>query len=85
MKEYSLRIITPTETVFEGNVESLIAPGGKGYLGVLANHAPLDTTIEPGKFIIKQKGKEMRFIVGRGFLEVHHNHVTLVVAQATKM
>ncbi len=85
MSDYTLRIVTPQETVFEGNVESAVVPGEAGDLGVLANHAPLDTPVKPGRFTIKQDGEETHFEVGRGFFEVREDHATLLVTEARKV
>ena len=49
-KAYKLEIITPQGTVYSGDVISIVAPGELGYLGVLAGHAPLVTTLVRGKF-----------------------------------
>ncbi|MCX7767032.1 MAG: F0F1 ATP synthase subunit epsilon [Candidatus Sumerlaeia bacterium] len=66
-------------------IDSLIAPGGNGYLGVLANHAPLITTIVPGRLIIRRGSEKIVFEVGKGFLEVFRNNAILLVNYAKKI
>ncbi|RJP18201.1 MAG: ATP synthase F1 subunit epsilon [Candidatus Omnitrophota bacterium] len=69
---YSLQIITPNETVYSGEIESLVAPGALGYLGVLAHHAPLLTSLAPGKLNLREaNGKIRSFKVEGGILEVN--------------
>ena len=78
---FKLDILTPKKKVFSGEVSSLVAPGELGYLGVLANHAPLVTTLVPGKVTFRDPSGATRVMesVGDGLLEVHHNQVTLLV------
>jgi F-type H+-transporting ATPase subunit epsilon len=76
---FQLTVVTPEEVFFEQVVVSLIAPGSEGYLGVLTDHAPLITGLVPGKLTVKdQKGKELIYAVGGGFMEVFNNQVTLL-------
>jgi len=79
-KSFSLEILTPERTVFTGSVISLVAPAALGYLGVLANHAPLSTTLTPGKIVCRETDGQSKIFqsTGAGFLEVHHNRVTLL-------
>ena len=79
-KSFTLEILTPERTVFAGSVISLVAPGAPGYLGVLANHAPLSTTLTPGKIICRETDGQPKIFqsTGAGFLEVYHNKVTLL-------
>ena len=76
---FTLAILTPDRTVFEGPVEYVEVPGGEGYLGVLANHAPLVTTLAEG--ILKMRkagGAEESIGVSGGFFEVSNNQATVL-------
>ena len=53
-KSFNLAIVTPEKTVYEGKVSSLVAPSKLGYLGVLADHAPLIAALGPGRIILKE-------------------------------
>ncbi|MBD3299495.1 MAG: F0F1 ATP synthase subunit epsilon [candidate division Zixibacteria bacterium] len=85
MASFQLSIVTPAETVLDEEVESIIVPGAKGYLGVLANHAPLITPLQPGKMTIRKPGDSHETImaIAGGFLEVANN-VATVLADATE-
>ena len=78
---FKLEILTPRKRIFSGEVSSLVAPGELGYLGVLANHAPLVTTLVPGKVTLRDAtgGTQALQSNGDGLLEVHHNQVTLLL------
>ena len=76
---FTLAILTPEKTVFEGEVEYVQVPGTEGYLGVLANHAALVTALAPGKLTIRAAGGgETHVEVTGGFFEVSHNQATVL-------
>ena len=79
-KLFSLEILTPRRKLFSGSVTSLVAPAALGYLGILANHAPLVVTLAPGKVIFRgERGAATTLrSSGSGLLEVHKNRVTLL-------
>ena len=79
-KTFQLEIVTPEKSWFAGRVVSLVAPGALGYLGVLANHAPLVTTLTPGKITFRDaEGRSTTFrSAGGGFLEVIQNRATVL-------
>jgi F-type H+-transporting ATPase subunit epsilon len=84
-RSYPLEIVTLKRKVFSDDVECVTAPGGLGYLGVLAGHAPLLTNIEIGIASIKLPGKaELKMSVGEGFLVVTPKGATLLVDTAEK-
>lgn len=81
MKEFKVSIYTPEKTIFEGNAFSLIVPAEKGYLGVLANHAPLIASLKQGKIVIRKDSEETITVasLGRGYLEVENNIATILL------
>jgi F-type H+-transporting ATPase subunit epsilon len=79
MATYQLTIVTPEKMVFDQKVISLTAPGSIGYLGILANHAPIMTGLVPGKLSIRtQEDKSLVFAIDGGFLECSFNKVTIL-------
>ena len=83
MNTYQLSIVTPEKTIFDEKVESLIAPGTLGYLGVLAHHAPLMTGLVAGKLTIrKADGQTETIAISGGFLEVSRNKATILADAA---
>ncbi len=76
---YHLDIVTPVGSVFSGEVQSVIAPGSEGYLGILAHHAALVTALIAGKLTIRDAaGKTTEHMIGGGFLEVSNNCLTIL-------
>lgn len=84
-KTFTLKILTPRKRIFSGEVTSLVAPGELGYLGILSNHAPLVTTLAPGKVTFRDPSGATRALqsLGQGLLEVHHNAATLLADEIT--
>jgi len=78
--KYLLRVVSVERSLFEGEVEFIIARGADGELGVLARHAPLMTILKPGPLRIQETygGDEQVLFVGGGFLEVLPERVTVL-------
>lgn len=76
---YHLLIATPNKVVFDGNVNSLVAPGTEGFMEILTHHAPLISTLRPGKLVVRDSDNKMwEWTVSGGFLEVLNNEVSLL-------
>lgn len=76
---FMMDIVTPDQKALSREVNSLVVPAIDGYLGVLANHAPLMAELKPGKMQIKEAGGKMAVVViGGGFMDVNSNHVTVL-------
>ena len=74
-----LKIVTPNELFYEGEVEHVMAPGWDGYLGILQNHAPFITPISKGQLTYREKGGKTSAVqIEGGFLEVLKNRVLVL-------
>jgi F-type H+-transporting ATPase subunit epsilon len=62
----------------------VLAPGSDGYLGILANHAPLVTSLDIGlvNYTPAGGGQDQLFAVANGFLEVSNNKVSILADSA---
>lgn len=78
-----LQIITAEREVFSGEVDALVAPGVAGQLGILPNHAPLMTVLQPGELMVRAGGDESYLALSGGYLEVLGNLV-IVLADAAE-
>lgn len=76
----TLKIISTTEVVFEGTVQSVTLPGVKGRFTVLRNHASLISTLDKGVIAYRtENGEEGSFEVGGGIADVDRNVVSVCV------
>ena len=82
MATFKLTIVTAEREVFSEDVDSLVAPGIDGQLGILPNHAPLMTQLQPGEMTVRSDGDENVLVVTGGFLEVLNNNVTILADTA---
>jgi len=75
----NLEIITPEETLFEGEVNLVQLPGIDGSFEILNNHAPLISVLTKGKIKIKNtEGQESFFDVNGGVIEVLKNKILIL-------
>ena len=76
---FKLSVVTPVEVYYEEEINSLIAPGVEGYLGILSNHAPLITALKPGILTIKDRlDTVIELALAGGFLEVSNNECKIL-------
>ncbi len=81
---FSLNVITPEKVVYSKEVAAVTAHGSDGYMGILAQHAALITTLEPGPLSITESDeKKVTFSVNSGIMEVRKNKV-IVLADAVE-
>ncbi|MDK2822295.1 MAG: F-type H+-transporting ATPase subunit epsilon [Clostridia bacterium] len=81
-KTLKLEVVTPERKVLSEEITSLIVPAIEGYLGVLPNHAPLISGLEPGVVKYKMAGEYKKMAISGGFLEVVDNKVSLLANTA---
>jgi len=73
-----LTILTPNKKVFQGNITSVTIPGSAGTFQVLENHAPIISSLEPGKITYVNEGEKKELMVQQGMISVHNNQVTIL-------
>lgn len=82
-KKFRTEIVTPEKIVFSEEIESLVIPAERGYLGVLAGHAPLLATLQPGEITIQGTPKgDLHFATSGGFMEVTPGKAVLLTESA---
>ena len=78
-----LSLVTPAkEMVIDPDVDQVNIPGSDGDLGILADHAPLFTTMRPGRFSYQKGEEEIELVVSEGYAEVTANRVTVLAESA---
>ena len=79
----TLEILTPDKKVFEGEATSVTLPGTLGFFEILNNHAPIISTLNDGKLVIRDGGKEDVFFIQGGVVEAINNKVTVLAEGIT--
>lgn len=82
MATFHLSIITPQGEVFSGEIESLVAPGEEGSIGVMAHHAPMIAGLKRGALITRTGDHSTYYAVGHGVLEVAANEALVLIDDA---
>jgi F-type H+-transporting ATPase subunit epsilon len=83
----TLEILTPDKKVFEGEVSSVTLPGTLGSFEILNNHAPIISTLEDGKLIVRgmdKNSKENVFLIKGGVVEANNNQVMVLAEGITQ-
>jgi F-type H+-transporting ATPase subunit epsilon len=76
-------IVTPLGKIFEGEIKEAYFPGIEGEFGVLDNHAPLVTSLQPGVItLVKPDGKKEIIAIDKGYVEVTPEKVSVLVSTA---
>ncbi len=88
-KTFRCDIVSAKEEIFSGQVEMVVVSGTLGELGILPNHTPLLTGINPGPVRLRLSGGESEpveevFYASGGFLEVQPTHVTILADTALR-
>ena len=80
-KTFNLSIVAPDKLLAERKAVSLVVPSELGYMGILANHAPLVANLVRGKITLKDdSGLTKEFSsAGKGFIEVLNNEVVVIL------
>ncbi len=80
---FKFELVSPERLLVSEQVESVVIPGSEGEMTVMANHAPVMTTIKPGVVTIKTtSGAEERYAVFGGFADIVPAGCTLLAESA---
>lgn len=74
----TLEIVTPERLIFSGVVDSVVAPGISGLLGIYPYHCPLLTILRAGELKINKDSDEIYVAIGGGFMEVRKDKIIIL-------
>ena len=81
-----LTIITPKGLFLEESVIEVYAPGSIGITGILKDHLPLVAKLDFGELRYKPlKDPQKYLFIGRGYLEVEKNKITILSEKVEKV
>jgi F-type H+-transporting ATPase subunit epsilon len=76
------RVITPEDVIYDGEADLVIARIADGDIGVLVDHSPLVSTMEPGEVRIREDDEQHVYAISDGFFKVSENLVQVLVEEA---
>ncbi len=83
MPNLFVELVAPGRMVFQGEAQSVRAPGVEGSFSVLYDHAPMIAAFQIGSlFITTPDGERIVYATSGGFLEVIDNRVTVLAETA---
>ncbi len=81
LKEMFLKVVSPDETLYKGEVSLVQMPGEMGSFEVLNNHAPIVALLEAGKIKVIDKQRNRIFLeIKGGVVHVRDNNITIVTS-----
>jgi F-type H+-transporting ATPase subunit epsilon len=83
MPALHFEFVSPERVLFSGDVDQVDLPGVEGDMGILAEHAPLVTTLRPGILTIFNGSARESVVVIGGIAEVSPAGLTVLADQAT--
>lgn len=78
MSQFTLKIVTPENQIFDAPIDMLTAPTLNGEIGILPHHANLMVRLSPGELKLKQGSKIQHLAIGDGFLQVIDNQAIIM-------
>ena len=75
-----IKILSPTGTVYDGNVTHVTFPGALGSFSVYPSHAPIISTLVKGNIVcFSSDGEKQTISIQSGFTEVKNDRITVCV------
>ena len=75
-------LVSPIKLLFSGDVESVVIPGSEGEMTILAQHAPILTSLRAGVVVVSSAKSSERIFVRGGFAEVNPKGLTVLAERA---
>ena len=79
MKTFHLTVLTPYGKYFDGDVEFIEVRSEKYSLGIYHDHAPLISTVDISKMVIRTSVDEYKYAVGGGVIKIDNNQVNVIL------
>ena len=84
MALFNLEIVTPLKVAYREQVKMIIVRTVDGDMGILPNHAPLDTALAVGEMTIRKEDGNQQYFIAGGFLEISNNKVVILADKAVR-
>jgi F-type H+-transporting ATPase subunit epsilon len=78
-------LISPERLLLSAQADMVTVPGSEGYMGVMAGHSPLVSTLRAGMIDVQIDGKDDRYFIRGGFAEISPAKITVLAEEALPM
>ncbi len=81
----SFDLVSPERLLLSCEADMVTVPGTEGYMGVMAGHSPLVSTLRAGMIDVSRDGKDNRYFIKGGFAEIGPTKITVLAEEAIPM
>ena len=78
-------LVSPERLLLSQPVDMVTIPGSEGYMGVMAGHMALVSTLRAGMIDMLKDGGNTRFFIMGGFAEINASKVIVLAEEAIPM
>jgi len=78
-------LVSPEKLLLSAQADMVTVPGTEGYMGVMAGHAPIVTTLRAGMIDVNADGRDDRYFIRGGFAEIGPAKITVLAEEAVPM
>ena len=78
-------LVSPEKLLLSAEADMVTVPGTEGYMGVMAGHASVVTTLRAGMIDVNANGKDDRYFIRGGFAEIGPTKITVLAEEAIPM
>lgn len=85
-KTFKFELVSPEKILASEEASMVVVPGEAGDFGVLAEHAPLLSSIRPGVVVVTPAaGDQKKIFVSGGFADVNRNICSVLAEEAVNV
>jgi F-type H+-transporting ATPase subunit epsilon len=81
----SFDLVSPEKLLLSAEADMVTVPGTEGYMGVMAGHSPIVTTLRAGMIDVNADGRDDRYFIRGGFAEIGPAKITVLAEEAIPM
>ena len=81
----AFELVSPERLLLSCTADMVTVPGTEGYMGVMAGHSPLVSTLRAGMIDVQIDGKDDRYFIRGGFAEISPTKITVLAEEAFSM
>jgi len=84
-EKIAFELVSPERLLLSVLADMVTVPGTEGYMGVMAGHSPLVSTLRAGMIDVQVDGKDDRYFIRGGFAEISPVKITVLAEEAIPM
>ena len=78
-------LVSPERLLLTEEADMVTVPGAEGYMGVMAGHMPLVSTLRAGMIDVQKDGTDRRFFIRGGVTEINPGKIVVLAEEAIPM